>query len=295
MSGTEGLREITARRLVHAPDGNAVCILGQGTWAMGDNLARRSEEIASLRCGLDLGLQVIDTAEMYGNGASERLVGEAIKGRRDEVFLVTKVLPSHATRRGVAESCRASLQRLKTDYIDLYLLHWPGSTPISETIEAFMRLQDEGLIRKWGVSNFDTDDIKSMQKVVTTSTCYANQILYNPEYRGIEYDLLALNQSQKILTMAYSPLGQAGAMLRHPVLAKVAAKYETSLGPATSAQIILAWVMRMPNMVSIPKASNLQHMRSNVAALEITLDKEDLQILDKAFPPPGIKTPLAVL
>ncbi|GBR01257.1 aldo/keto reductase [Acetobacter oeni] len=267
-------------------NGTEVPALGMGTWNMGDNAARRSEELESLRTGIELGLRVIDTAEMYGNGRSENVVGEAISGIRDKVFLVTKVLPSNGSRKGVAQACRNSLNRLKTDHIDLYLLHWRGAVPLAETIEAFEKLRDEGLIGSWGVSNFDVKDMQELDNTVGGDQCVTNQILYSLDHRGVEFDLLADDQRRNIATMAYSPIGQGGVLLRNEVLASIAQKHKTSLGGATPAQIALTWVLRQPDLIAIPKASSVKHLRENIAAREIKLSDEDLAALDQAFPPP---------
>ncbi|GBQ30584.1 aldo/keto reductase [Gluconacetobacter azotocaptans] len=275
-------------------NGTQVPALGMGTWNIGDRADRRAQEVESLRAGLDLGLRVIDTAEMYGGGRSETLVGQAIAGRRDEVFLVSKILPSNASRQGVAESCRASLRRLGTERIDLYLLHWPGAVPLEETIEAFERLKAEGLIGAWGVSNFDVDDMADVHRI-SPDGCLANQILYSLDYRGVEYDLLEDDRRQSVVTMAYSPLGQGGELLRAPVLARIAARHETALGPATPAQVALAWVLRQPNMLAIPKAASLPHQRQNVAAADIVLTEADLAAIDRSIPPPRRKVPLAMI
>lgn len=273
----------------------ALPVLGQGTWNMGDNAAVRAEEMASLQQGIEYGLRVIDTAEMYGNGRSEELVGEAIAGRRDKVFLVSKVLPSHADKKHVMESCKQSLKRLKTDHMDLYLLHWKSATPLAETIEAFELLKEEGLIGHWGVSNFDVADMQEMESIHKHCLCFANQILYNLEQRGVEYDLLPFNVQKEVLTMAYSPLGQARTLLNHPVLKQIAQRHMTSRGEATPAQIALAWVLRQPNVLAIPKAGNRAHLFSNMASLEITLTDKDLLELDRVFPPPRHKMPLGVI
>ncbi|GBQ28044.1 aldo/keto reductase [Gluconacetobacter sacchari] len=277
------------------PDGACQPALGMGTWALGDAAGRREQEIASLRLGLDLGLRVIDTAEMYGAGRSERLVGEAIAGRRDEVFLVTKILPSNASRAGVAEHCRASLRRLGTDRVDLYLLHWRGGVPLEETVEAFERLRRDGLIGAWGVSNFDVGDLDDLARAGAAGSCAANQILYSLDYRGVEFDLLEADRRRSIVTMAYSPLGQGGDLLRQPVLERIAGRHETSLGPATPAQVALAWVLRQPGVLAIPKAGGVAHMRENAAAAELVLTAEDLEAIDRSIPPPRRKVPLAMI
>ncbi|MBO1323733.1 aldo/keto reductase [Acetobacter sp. TBRC 12305] len=275
--------------------GESLPALGVGTWNMGDSPARRAHEIESLRYAIEHGVKVVDTAEMYGNGRSESLVGEAIGPLRDQVFLVSKVLPSNASAKGVAQSCRQSLRRLGTDRLDLYLLHWRGSVPLAETVEAFRTLQREGLIRHWGVSNFDTRDMRDLDSCTKAGECAANQILYSLEHRGVEYDLLKADSTRRAVTMAYSPIGQGGALLAEPALARVAARHATSTGPATPAQVALAWVLRQPNMLAIPKAGSPEHMRLNLAAPEIALDAMDLAELDSAFPPPRAKEPLEMI
>ena len=268
--------------------GTTVPALGMGTWNIGDSGAKRAAEIAALRAGLDAGLRVIDTAEMYGSGRSESLVGEAIAGRRDEVYLVTKVLPSNASTAGVQKACEASLKRLGTDRVELYLLHWVGGVPLSATVEGFERLRERGLIGAWGVSNFDVDDMESLEEV--SSDCAANQILYSLEYRGTEYDLLERDREAGVVTMAYSPLGQGGDLLDHPALAKIADRYD-----AKPAQVALAWVLRRDNMLAIPKAGTVAHQLDNIAATRLTLDEDDLAELDRAFAPPTRKRHLAML
>lgn len=259
--------------------------LGQGTWHMGESRAQRAQEVAALRLGLDLGMNLIDTAEMYAEGGAEEVVGEAIAGRRHEVFLITKVYPHNATRSGVPKACERSLRRLRVDTIDLYLLHWKGSTPIRETVDAFERLRHEGKIRHWGVSNFDVADMEQVPP-----GCFANQVLYNLEARGIEFDLLPWCQGRGIEVMAYSPVGQGGRLLRNPALEDVALRHG-----ASPAQIAIAWTLRVPGVASIPKASKPEHVRQNAAAAAITLSADDLAILDRAFPPPKRKQSLAIL
>ncbi|QDH16409.1 aldo/keto reductase [Swingsia samuiensis] len=274
-------------------NGRTVPALGMGTWNMGDSSVRRSDEIDSLRLGVEVGLRVIDTAEMYGDGRSESLVGEAISDIRDDVFLVSKVLPSNASYDSVLRSCRRTLKRLDTDWLDMYLLHWRGTTPLEETIRAFKTLEADGMIRGWGVSNFDVSDMEELK--AASDECQVNQILYSLEHRGTEFDLLAYNQKASAVTMAYSPLGQGGDLLQNPVLKEIAQRYETDLGPAQPAQIALAWVMRQENVLAIPKAGTPDHLLANVASQAISLTEEDLKILDNAFPPPSSKVSLAVI
>jgi diketogulonate reductase-like aldo/keto reductase len=259
--------------------------LGQGTWHMGEDRSRRSAEVAALRLGLDLGMTLIDTAEMYAEGGSEEVVGEAIAGRRDEVFLVSKIYPHNASHSGVAAACARSLRRLKVNCLDLYLLHWPGSTPIQETVAAFERLKDAGKIRAWGVSNFDIDDMEELP-----SGCATNQVLYNLGERGIEFDLLPWSRQQDMTIMAYSPVGQGGRLLSHPALKIVADRHGR-----TPAQVALAWTIRLPGLVTIPKASDPSHVTQNAASVDIVLTPEDVAVLDAAFPSPARKRPLAML
>ncbi|MPV99493.1 aldo/keto reductase [Bombella apis] len=267
--------------------------LGMGTWRMGDDAAQRAHEVHSLQSGLDSGLRIIDTAEMYGHGRSEEVVGEALRGRRDQAFLISKVLPGNATSRGTIEACERSLRHLNTDHLDLYLLHWPGSTPFTETLYAFETLKERGLIRDWGVSNFDTADMNDLAELGAYPL--VNQILYSLEYRGTEYDLLPRDEQAHITSMAYCPIGQGGELLHHPALRAIAHQHETSLGRATPAQIALAWVLRRRNMIAIPKAGTPHHQALNIAAQEIRLSHDDLAALDEAFPPPDGKETLAVI
>jgi diketogulonate reductase-like aldo/keto reductase len=276
-------------RTTRLPDGEPVPVLGQGTWHMGEDRRRREAEIAALRVGLDLGLTLIDTAEMYGSGGAEELVGEAIAGRRDDVFLVSKVLPEHATKRGTIAALERSLQRLATDRLDLYLLHWRGDVPLEATVEAFTTLLKAGKIRHWGVSNFDVADMKELEGIPGGSAVATDQVLYNLTRRGIEWDLLPWCRARRIPIMAYSPIEQ-GRMLKHPVLKKMAARRG-----ATPAQIALAWLLREDLMMVIPKAATPEHVRENRAALDIRLTDQDLAELDRAFPPPDGPRPLEML
>ena len=259
--------------------------LGQGTWHMGENRGRRTQEVAALRLGVELGMTLIDTAEMYAEGGAEEVVAEAIAGQRNRVFLVSKVYPHNASRTGVPKACERSLKRLGVDRIDLYLLHWAGSTPVEETAEAFARLQEAGKIGRWGVSNFDTADMRDVPP-----GCFTDQVLYNLGVRGIEFDLLPWCGERRMQVMAYSPVGQGGRLLQDPALREVAARHA-----ATPAQIAIAWTLRDPLVVSIPKASDPEHVRQNAKAAEIALTPEDLATLDGAFPPPRRKQPLGIL
>ncbi|MDO8306011.1 aldo/keto reductase [Herminiimonas sp.] len=268
-------------RKTKLPSGVAIPVLGQGTWYMGDEPRRRADEIASLRLGLDLGMTLIDTAEMYGDGASEKLVGAAIAGRRDEVFLVSKVLPSNATRSGTIAACERSLKRLGTDRIDLYLLHWRGRTPFAETIAAFEALQDAGKIRHWGVSNMDVDDMQEIARASGGAAMATNQVLYNLTRRGIEYDLLPQAQARGLPVMAYSPIEQ-GRLAEYPEIEEIADRHGV-----TPAQIALAWVLRQQGVIAIPKAATPRHVQENRAALDLQLTPQDLADLDDVFPPPS--------
>ena len=263
--------------------------LGQGTWNMGDSIGARKEELAALRAGIELGMTLIDTAEMYGNGRSESLVAEAISGVREKISLVSKVLPSNANRKGTVRACEASLQRLKTDRLELYLLHWSGSYPLEDTVRGFEDLLAAGKIRAWGVSNLDLAEMKRLLALPGGKACVTNQLLYNLSRRGIEFDLLPWCAKRGISVMAYSPVEQ-GRILGHKVLKQVAER----LG-ATPAQVALAWLLRKDGVVAIPKAASVAHVRENHAALSLTLDAEALKALDAAFPPPTKARPLEML
>ena len=274
-------------RTIVLPSGEHIPVLGQGTWHMAENPLNRTNEINALRLGIDLGMSLIDTAEMYADGGAERLVGEAINGRRDEVFLVSKVLPQNATRHGTMAACNRSLARLGVHEIDLYLLHWRGLIPLEETIDAFETLVGEGKIRYWGVSNFDVGDMQELVDLSNGANVAGDQVLYNLERRGIEFDLLPWCQRSDVPVMAYSPIEQ-GRVLRHVTLKTIAAR----LG-ATPAQVALAWVLRQDGVCAIPESGNPEHVRDNRGALDVRLTPEDLADLDEAFPPPDRKQRLA--
>ncbi|HTH94089.1 MAG TPA: aldo/keto reductase [Rhodocyclaceae bacterium] len=276
-------------RKVVFPSGISVPALGQGTWYMGESAREEAAEVRALQLGIDLGMTLIDTAEMYANGGSEKVVGKAIAGRRQQVYLVSKVLPSNATRRGVPAACEASLRRLGTDYLDLYLYHWRGGADFSETIEALEKLVDAGKIRHWGVSNLDVEDMDEWVAEESGDRVQTNQVLYNLTRRGIEFDLVPWLEKRNVPIMAYSPIEQ-GRLLRHPALAKIAQRHG-----ATPAQIALAWVMRKPNVIAIPKAASEAHVRDNRASVDIVLTPTDLAELDAAFPPPTRKRSLEML
>ena len=271
------------------PGGEAVPALGLGTWNMGDARARRAEELAALRAGLDAGLRLIDTAEMYGDGRSEELVAEAIAGRRDEVFLVSKVLPGNATRRGTLAACEASLARLKTDRIDLYLLHWRGGTPFAETLEALQALQRAGKIRHYGVSNLDLADMREWWAAPGGPKLATNQLLYNLTRRGIAFDLLPWLRERGVSVMAYSPLEQA-RMLNNRALLQIAAQ-----AGCTPAQLALAWLLAQDGVIAIPKSGSVARVLENRAALDLRLTPELQAALDRAFPPPRSAQPLEML
>ncbi|AFR07347.1 aldo/keto reductase [Nocardiopsis alba] len=264
-------------------------VLGQGTWGMGETASARADEVAALRHGLDLGLGLIDTAEMYGSGGSEEVVGEAIRGRRDEVFLVSKVLPHNADRSGTVAACERSLRRLGTDHLDLYLLHWRGGHPLEETLEAFAELRDAGKIGAFGVSNLDTDDMRELRSVPGGEECATDQILYNLTRRGPEFDLLPWCREHGIPVMAYSPIEQ-GRLLGDEVLGRIAEEHE-----ASPAQVALAWILTDRNLCAIPKASRVEHVEANRAALDLRLTSDDLRALDERFPAPTGKVPLEIL
>ena len=277
-----------AMRMVSLPGGEQVPCLGQGTWMMGERNERRDEEIAALRVGIDLGMTLIDTAEMYGDGASEALIGEAIAGRRDEVFLVSKAYPQNASLARLPRSCEASLERLGTDRLDLYLLHWRGNVPLAETVEAMRDLQRAGKVRHWGVSNLDTDDMEELVEA-GGSTCVTDQILYNLTRRGPEHDLLPWLEDRGMAAMAYSPVEQ-GRLVGNRNLAALASE----LG-VTPAQLALAWTLRQPGLIAIPKASSAEHVRENRTAADIMLEVDTLAQLDDAFAAPRERRPLEML
>jgi diketogulonate reductase-like aldo/keto reductase len=263
--------------------------LGLGTWKMGEDKRRRSEELAALRRGIELGMTLIDTAEMYGEGAAEQLIGEAIHGRREAVFLVSKIYPHNATRRGTVAACERSLRRLGVDSIDLYLLHWRGAVPLAETLEAFDELKRAGKIAAFGVSNFDTADMEEAWSAPHGRDTVANQILYNLARRGVEFELLPWLAARGVRVMAYSPVEQ-GRLLRNPKLAQIAAARR-----ATPAQLALAWLLRQRGVIAIPKASSVKHVEENRAAADLTLTSDEIAALETAFPKPAKRRPLEML
>ena len=271
------------------PGGEAVSALGIGTWMMGERPSARAQETESVRLGVELGLTLVDTAEMYGEGACESFLGDALAGLRDKVFLVSKVYPHNASRLGVMAACERSLKRLKTDSLDLYLLHWRGGVPLEDTIAGFETLKEMGKIRHWGVSNFDTDDMEELWDTPGGDACAVNQVLYNLSRRGPEWDLLPWLEAHGVPMMAYSPIEQ-GRIKTEGALTAIAAKHGVK-----PFQVALAWALRAPGNIVIPKASRPEHMRDNAGARAITLDAEDFAALDKAFPPPTRKRSLEML
>ncbi|MBL5899886.1 aldo/keto reductase [Lelliottia amnigena] len=281
-------------KIVTFAEGLTVPAIGQGTWYMGENASQRRNEVDALRAGIDLGLTLIDTAEMYADGAAEEVVGEAIKGQREKVYLVSKVYPWNAGgQKGIA-ACDASLRRLGTDHIDLYLLHWRGNFGLDETVELMETLQQQGKIGRWGVSNLDYDDMQELSSVEGGNACATDQVLYHLASRGIEYDLLPWCQQQNMPVMAYCPLAQAGrlrsGLMNHPVVNDIARHHQ-----ASAAQILLAWVISHKGVMAIPKAATLEHVTENAGALGIALSAEELLKLDHAFPAPDHKTALDVV
>jgi diketogulonate reductase-like aldo/keto reductase len=287
-------------KTVQLSDGERVPALGQGTWRMGENKKSHANEVAALRLGIDLGMTLIDTAEMYGEGGAEKMVADAIDGQRDRVFVVTKVYPHNASRTELPKACERSLKRLRIEVIDLYLLHWRSNTPLAETVETFERLRSAGKIKHWGVSNFDVEDMKELFAIENGTACAANQVLYNLQHREIESELLLFREQstnassartnhQRAL-MAYSPVGHGRGLLNNATLKKIAKRHD-----GTPGQIALAWVLCQPDVIAIPKASSKTHVRDNARSLEVNLTKEDLTELDHAFPPPRSKQPLPML
>ncbi|WP_199478477.1 aldo/keto reductase [Peribacillus saganii] len=290
----EEIKNTLAKRVVPLPDGTTLPCLGQGTWYMGENPQERNKEIKALQLGLSLGMTLIDTAEMYGNGDSERLVGEAIKGRRDEVFIVSKVYPHHAGLDMISNACENSLKRLGTDRLDLYLLHWRGSVPLAETIEGMEKLREAGKILRWGVSNFDTVDMEELWNTTNGKNSMTNEVLYHLGSRGIDFDLLPWHREHNMPIMAYSPLAQGGSLRRQllsdPTIQDIADKYN-----AQPLQIALAWTIRSNSVIAIPKAVQEEHVFANAEAAMIELVEEDLKRLDQVFPKPTRKMPLDII
>ena len=280
----------TGMKTVPLPSGRQIPVLGQGTWGIGDDAARRKTEVAALRLGLDLGMTLIDTAEMYAEGGAEQVIADAIAGRRLDTFIVSKVYPHNATRHGTVEACDHSLRRLKTDHIDLYLLHWRESTPLAETLEAFQSLKQSGKILDYGVSNLDQDDMEEATAQAGGDGIVVDQVLYNLMQRGIEWDLLPWCRKRGIRIMAYSPIegsgGKQPALLNHPTMHSIASRHS-----ATPAQVALAWLLQK-DVIVIPKSADPKHVRENRGVLDVELTEHDLEELDQAFPPPRKKVEL---
>jgi diketogulonate reductase-like aldo/keto reductase len=289
-------------KTITLPDGERVPVLGQGTWRMGEAKREHKDEVAALRLGIELGMTLIDTAEMYGDGGAEKVVADAIEGQRDRVFVVTKAYPHNASRTELAKACERSLKRLRIDTIDLYLLHWRERSPrLEETVEAFEKLRAAGKIKRWGVSNFDIDDMKELFDIEKGLAYAANQVLYNLENREIEAGVLPFihqhsttaspaRTNDPLIVMAYSPIGHGRGLLENAMLAKIAKDHD-----ATTSQIALAWVLRQPGVIAIPKASDEKHVHDNARSIEIKLTEKDLAELDQEFPPPKSKKSLPML
>lgn len=290
----KSMKQTNEQRAVELPDGARVPPIGQGTWRMGENPGDRDKEVQALKLGIELGMTLIDTAEMYGEGGAEEVVGEAIHGIRDQVFLVSKVYPHHAGRSSIAAACENSLKRLGTDYVDLYLLHWRGSIPLQETVDGMERLRREGKIVRWGVSNFDTNDMQQLWNCDGGSSCSTNQVLYHLGSRGIEYDLLPWHRENGIPVMAYCPIAQGGSLRQeltaHPAVQEIADKHGVS-----PLQIVLAWSIRSRDVIAIPKAVQENHVLANARTSSISLSQQELDRLDQAFPAPDRKVGLDIV
>lgn len=290
----EQIRNINGKRVVRLPDGTSVPALGQGTWYMGEGLQDKDEEVNALKLGIELGMTLIDTAEMYGDGGAELVVGEAIKGIRDKVFLVSKVYPHNSGLRNIATACENSLKRLGTDHLDLYLLHWRGGVPLDETIEGMERLCRAGKILRWGVSNFDTEDMEELWNYTNGENCITNQVLYHLGSRGIEFDLLPQQREHNMPLMAYCPIAKGGILRRQllndPIVNEIAKEHNVK-----PLQIILAWSIRSGDVIAIPKAVQQAHVIENAKAGSIILSEEDLNRLERAFPKPRRKMSLDIL
>ncbi|MCH6264378.1 aldo/keto reductase [Neobacillus citreus] len=288
------IRETLNKRVISLPDGSSVPILGQGTWNMGENSRTKEQEVKALQLGIELGMTLIDTAEMYGNGGAEQVVGEAIKGLRDRVFLVSKVYPHNAGKNKITEACENSLRRLQTDHLDLYLLHWRGQIPLEETFEGMEKLKIEGKILRWGVSNFDTEDMDELVASANGTNCITNQVLYHLGSRGIEFDLLPWQKQHQMPIMAYSPIAQGGSLrrqlLRDSTILDIAHSHNVQ-----PLQIVLAWCIRSNQVIAIPKAGQPEHVMQNAAAACIELTTEELARLDEVFPAPTRKVPLDII
>jgi len=269
--------------------------IGQGTWFMGENPSAKQKEVSALQYGIDQGMSLIDTAEMYGSGGAELVVGEAIKGQdRSKLYIVSKVYPHNAGKNNIFRACEQTLQRLETDYLDLYLLHWRGSVPLSETVACMEELVRQGKIKRWGVSNFDTEDMKELWQVPDGNKCVVNQVLYHLGSRGIEYDLLPWMEKHQVATMAYCPLAQAGT-LRRGLFNNTAVKAVAKKHGISVAQVLLGFVLNKPNIIAIPKAASIEHVAENAAMGNIKLDNDDIKLLDEHYPGPTHKMPLDIV
>ncbi|MFD2706167.1 aldo/keto reductase [Salibacterium lacus] len=288
------IRQAVQTRTLTLPDETQLPVVGQGTWHMGEKPGQKKDEVRALQTGLDLGMTVIDTAEMYGNGGAEYIAGEAVQGRRDEAFLVSKALPGNAGGSSLVQACEESLKRMGTEYMDLYLLHWRGGFSLEETVEGMEKLKRDGKIRRWGVSNLDTDDMEELWETDNATYCQTNQVLYHLGSRGIEYDLLPWMRDKRFPVMAYCPLAQGGLlrrrMLEHPDLQEIAAGRD-----ASATQIMLAWVIQAGDILAIPKAMQSQHLYDNAEAASIRLTDEECGTLEQAFPAPDRKQPLDIV
>ncbi len=283
--------KINRMKTITLAEGERVPVLGQGTWRMGENKRAHKDEVTALRLGIELGMTLIDTAEMYGEGGAEKVVADAIEDQRDRVFVVTKVYPHNSSRTELPKACDRSLKRLRIDVIDLYLLHWrERNTQLAETVEAFEKLRTAGKINRWGVSNFDVDDMAELYSVENGKNCAANQVLYNLENREIESGLLQWSGNNHVAIMAYSPVGHGRGLLENATLTEIARRHE-----ATTSQIALAWVLRQQGLIAIPKASKKEHVRDNARSIEINLTTQDFAYLDREFPAPKSKQPLPML
>lgn len=281
-------------KFVTLADGTSLPAIGQGTWNIGENPNNQTDEIKALQLGVELGMSLIDTAEMYGHGASELLIGKAIEAIRQDVFLVSKVYPQNASKEGASKACENSLKRLKTDYLDLYLLHWRGSVPLEETVAAMEQLKKAGKIKRWGVSNFDIDDMQELWHLTNGQHCYVNQVLYNLGSRGIEFSLLPWCKQHNVSIMAYCPIAQGGSLTKKLLSNKVLSDLAKAK-QCTIMQLLLAWCIRNGQVIAIPKAVNKQHIYENAQAASITLTEQELTLLDKEFNPPEHKMPLDIV
>jgi diketogulonate reductase-like aldo/keto reductase len=291
----EELNSMELQHTVTLPDGTSVPAIGQGTWYLGEHKLLFQKEKEALTAGIDKGMTLLDTAEMYGDGMAEQLIGKTIAGmERDRLFLVSKVYPHNAGKKNIFKSCMNTLHRMGVDYLDLYLLHWRGAIPLSETVACMEQLKKEGKIRRWGVSNFDTEDMKELWSVPDGKNCAVNQVLYHVASRGIEYELLPWMREHHVPLMAYCPLAQGGDLRRglyqNPVLGKIAAKHQ-----ATIPQVMLAFAIRGGDTIAIPRSGSKEHTLENAAADSITLSEEELRLIDQEYPAPQCKTYLDIM